>query len=93
MTLGETGSPRFIHKESPIYPFLARKLGKQGHVILRVALNDQGQLQGIDTVESSGFGFAEAASAAIRKSTFAPAASNGKAISSKVLVPVRFMLQ
>lgn len=92
MTLGEAGSPRFIHKESPKYPFLARKLGKEGKVILRLALNDQGQLQGIDTVESSGFGFAEAASAAIRKSTFAPAMSNGRTISSLVLVPIRFVL-
>ena len=92
MTLGEAGSPRFIHKEAPIYPFLARKLGKEGKVILRLALNDQGQLQGIDTVESSGFGFAEAASAAIRKSTFAPAMSNGRTISSQVLVPIRFVL-
>ncbi len=93
MTLGEAGSPRFIHKESPIYPFVARKLGKEGKVILRLALNDQGQLQGIDTVESSGFGFAEAASAAIRKSTFAPAMSNGRTISAQVLVPIRFILQ
>lgn len=92
MTLGEAGSPRFIHKESPIYPFLARKLGKEGKVVLRLALNDQGQLQRIDTVESSGFGFAEAASAAIRKSTFTPAMSNGRSISSQVLVPIRFIL-
>lgn len=92
MTLGEAGSPRFIHKEAPIYPFLARKLGKEGKVVLRVALNDQGQLQEIDTVESSGFGFTEAANAAIRKSTFAPAMSNGRTLSSQVLVPIRFVL-
>lgn len=92
MVMGGAGSPRFIHKEAPIYPFVARKLGKEGKVILRVVLNDQGQLQRIDTVEANGFGFAEAATAAIRRSTFAPAVENGRTISSQVLVPIRFVL-
>ncbi len=93
MVLGGAGSPRFIHKEAPIYPFMARKLGKEGNVTLRLSLNDQGQLQKIDAVEAHGFGFIEAASRAIKKSTFAPAVKNGKAISSQVLVSVRFVLQ
>ena len=93
MVLGGAGSPRFIHKEAPIYPFMARKLGKEGNVTLRLSLNDQGQLQKIDAVEANGFGFIEAASRAIKKSTFAPAVKNGKAISSQVLVSVRFVLQ
>ena len=92
MMLGEAGAPRFIHQELPVYPFLARKLGKEGKVILRLALDEKGRLQGIDTVEASGFGFADAASRAIRKSTFEPAISNGVAVSSLVLVPIRFVL-
>ena len=72
---------------------MARKLGKEGKVVLRLALDAQGQLQGIDIVEANGFGFAEAASSAIRKSTFAPAVRDGRAISSRVLVPVRFVLK
>jgi TonB family protein len=87
MVLGDVGSPRFIHRESPIYPFMARKLGKEGKVVLRLALDAQGRLQGIDVVEANGFGFAEAASSAIRKSTFAPAIRDGRTISSRVLVP------
>jgi TonB family protein len=92
MMLGDAGSPRFIHRELPVYPFLARKLGKEGKVVLRLALDEKGKLQGIDTVETSGFGFADAASRAIRKSTFEPAISNGVAVSSRVLVPIRFVL-
>jgi len=92
MVLGDFGSARFTRKVEPAYPFLARKLGKEGKVILRLALDAQGHLQGIETVEASGFGFAEAASSAIRKSTFAPALRNGRAIASQVLVPVRFVL-
>jgi hypothetical protein len=48
--------------------------------------------QGVEVVETSGFGFAESASAAIRKSTFAPAVRGGKTVLSQVLVPVRFIL-
>jgi len=92
MMLGDAGAARFIHRELPLYPFLARKLGKEGKVVLRLALDDKGRLQEIDTVESSGFGFADAASTAIRKSTFEPAIINGMAVSSQVLVPMRFVL-
>jgi len=93
MLLGEAGSPRFIHRELPVYPFMARKLGKEGKVLLRLELDAQGKLLGIDTVEANRFGFAEAARSAIRKSTFAPAVRNGRAISSQVLVSVKFVLQ
>lgn len=93
MLLGEAGSPRFIHRELPVYPFMARKLGKEGKVLLRLALDAQGVLLRIDTVEANGFGFAEAARSAIRKSTFAPAVKDGRAVSSQVLVSVKFVLQ
>ena len=92
MALGDAGAARFIHRELPVYPFLARKLGKEGKVVLRLALDEKGKLQAIDTVETSGFGFADAASTAIRKSTFEPAISNGVAVSSLVLVPIRLVL-
>jgi len=29
MAFGQVGSPRFIHREIPKYPFMARKLGKE----------------------------------------------------------------
>ena len=92
MALGEVTSPRFVHRESPVYPFMARKLGKEGSVVLRIVLDAEGRLQSIETVDASGFGFTEAARAAIRKSTFAPAVRNGRAEPSQVLVPVRFVL-
>lgn len=92
MTLGEVGSPRFIHRELPAYPFMARRLGKEGKVVLRLVLDAEGWLQSVETVDANGFGFAEAAISAIRKSTFAPAVRNGRAVSSQVLVPVRFVL-
>jgi protein TonB len=92
MVLGDADAPRFIHRELPKYPLSARKFGKEGNVVLRLALDTQGQLEGIEVIEANGFGFAESAQAAIRKSTFAPAFKNGRAISSQVLVPIRFVL-
>jgi protein TonB len=59
---------------------------------LRLTLDAQGQLRGVEIIEANGFGFAESATAAIRKSTFAPAVRSGRAVSSQVLVPVRFVL-
>lgn len=93
MLLGDAGSPRFIHRELPVYPFMARKLGKEGKVLLRLALDAQGKLLGVDTVEANGYGFAEAARSAIRKSTFTPAVRDGRTVSSQVLVSVKFILQ
>lgn len=92
MVLGTAGSPRFIHRQTPVYPIMARKLAKEGKVVLKLTLDSQGKLQDVNIVETSGFGFAEAASAAIRKSTLAPALKNGRAVSSQVFVPVRFVL-
>lgn len=92
MVLGEAGAPTFIHREAPQYPLLARQLGKEGRVVLRVALDSRGNLQNIEVVQSDGFGFAEAASTAIRKSTFAPAFKNGRSVPVNVIVPVRFVL-
>ena len=92
MALGDSGSPSFLHREPPIYPVLARKLGREGRVLLRLRLDPTGHLQGVETVEAGGFGFAEAAISAIRKSTFMPAVRNGDPVASQVLVPVRFVL-
>ena len=37
------------HREMLVYPFMARKLGKEGRVVLRLVLDAQGKLQRIDT--------------------------------------------
>jgi len=92
MVLGNTGAPSFIHRETPVYPFMARKLGKEGKVVLRLALDAQGRLQGIAVVEAGGYGFVEAARTAIGKSTFAPARRNNRDVPARALVTIRFVL-
>jgi periplasmic protein TonB len=93
MTLGEAGAPRFIHRESPTYPFLARKLGKEGKVVLRLTLDERGRQKDLEIIEKAGFGFTEAAVQAIKKSILSPAQKDGKPVVSRVLIPVRFVLR
>ncbi|MBN2653488.1 MAG: TonB family protein [Nitrospirae bacterium] len=89
---GAAGSPTFVHREVPEYPFLARRLGKEGTVRLRLNINEKGELIKIEVVEHAGYGFTESAKNAVRKSRFAPAVVNGSKVSSKALLTVKFRL-
>jgi periplasmic protein TonB len=90
---GEIGAPAFIHREMPVYPIMARRLGKEGKVVLKLLIDKNGKLQSVEVVESVGFGFTEAAVAAVKNSTYAPASRNGEKITARALIPVRFRLQ
>jgi periplasmic protein TonB len=87
------GAPVFIHREMPVYPVLARRLGKEGKVILKLLIDRNGKMQNVEVVEHAGFGFTEAAVAAVKKSTYAPASRNGENVTTRALLPVRFRLQ
>ncbi len=86
-------APSFLHREIPVYPELARKLGKEGKVVLRLTIDEKGNLLNIEVVEKAGYGFVESAINAVKKSTFLPAKKNGKPIASKALLPIRFVLR
>jgi periplasmic protein TonB len=90
---GETGAPAFIHREMPVYPILARILGKEGKIVLKLLIDKNGRLLEVEVVEAAGFGFTEAAVAAVKNSTYAPASHNGEKVTARALIPVRFRLQ
>lgn len=90
---GNMGAPTFIHREMPVYPMLARRLGKEGKVILKLLIDMHGKLQNVEVVEPAGFGFTEAAIAAVKNSTYAPASRNGEKVTTTALLPIRFYLQ
>jgi protein TonB len=90
---GSDVAPRFLHREIPIYPLLARRLGKEGKVLLRLTIDEKGNLLSMDVIEKGGYGFTEAAMEAVKKSTFLPAKKDGKPIASRALLPVRFRLE
>jgi protein TonB len=93
---GEFGSingPFFLKMVSPEYPRLARRLGKEGKVILRLFIAENGQLISIELIERAGYGFDEAAIEALKASSFLPAKINGHPVACKALLPVRFKLE
>lgn len=93
VSMGVSGAPRFIRRVEPVYPPIARRLGKEGEVVLRLFLDEGGLLERIEVVRKGNFGFTEAAVDAMRRSVFAPASRDGRPEASLVLVPVRFVLR
>jgi TonB family protein len=91
--LGSVGAPSFMHKEIPVYPMPARRMGKEGKVVLKLMIDSRGNLLNIEVIEAAGFGFTEAAVDAIKKSSFTPAKRNGINVAARVLLPIRFRLE
>ncbi|MEW6215638.1 MAG: energy transducer TonB [Nitrospirota bacterium] len=89
---GSIEGPRFLRRELPNYPMIARRMGKEGRVILRLTMDEKGKLLNIEVVENAGYGFTEAAVEAVKRSTFQPAIKDRKPIASRALLPIRFTL-
>ena len=90
---GTAVAPSFLHREMPVYPAFARRLGKEGRVVLRLTIDERGNLLNVEVMEKAGYGFTEAAVDAVKKSSFLPAKKNGKPVASRALLPVRFSLR
>lgn len=90
---GASGAPAFLKRQMPVYPTMAKKLGKQGKVVLRLFINEKGRLLNVEVVEPAGYGFTESAMEAVKMSTFFPAHENGIGIASKALLSIRFVLK
>jgi len=89
--------PRFgaayLHNPAPDYPQMARRLGQQGRVLLKVLVAENGTAETVALATSSGFEkLDQAAIEAVKKWSFIPAKRSNEAISAYVLVPVKFSL-
>jgi protein TonB len=89
--------PRFgaayLHNPAPDYPQMARRLGQQGRVLLKVLVAENGMADTVELATSSGFEkLDQAAIEAVKKWSFIPAKRSNQAISAYVLVPVKFSL-
>jgi periplasmic protein TonB len=91
-TVGAMGGPQFIQRSVPRYPRLAQRLGVEGSVLLRLAIDASGKLSRVEVVNGAGNGFDEEAVQAVKRSTFAPAVQNGRPISCLALLKIRFQL-
>lgn len=90
---GSVNGPSFIHREIPAYPQIARKLGKEGRVVLRLTINERGEVVNIEVIEAAPYGFTESAVDAVKKSRFSPAMKDGKPVTCRAILPVRFILK
>ncbi|EKR65119.1 TonB-dependent receptor [Leptospira weilii str. 2006001853] len=77
----------------PDYPSEARSAGITGTSTLELIIADNGQVLRVRSVgKSLGFGLEEAAINAFYKKRYSPSVLDGKPITVKVLIPVRFSL-
>jgi TonB family protein len=91
-SFGKPDGPRFLYRELPEYPLLARRRKLEGKVLLSVSFNDQGSLMGVEVVEASNQIFIPPSIEAVKRSRFAPATRNGVPVAAKALLPIRFTL-
>jgi len=85
--------PRFVHRETPVYPSAMKQQGKEGTVKIEALVDALGKVRSVTVIQSAGELFDQAAIAAIQSSTFIPANTNGKPVPVLLRLPVRFRLR
>jgi protein TonB len=88
-------NPRFrVPPAPPVYPPRAIEMALSGTAVIRALVAPDGATQEIRLWRSSGITLLDqAALAAVRRWSFAPARSGGAPVAAWVEVPVRFQLQ
>jgi len=90
---GETRSARVAKSSQPEYPSAVRQEGIEGTSILRVRLDDRGEVTGVEIIESAGDRrLDKAAEKEVRKWDFEPRLENGVASASTIRVRIKFDL-
>lgn len=75
------------------YPDLAARQGIEGVVYLELFIDKAGVIRRKEVLKDPGFGFAEAALAALEGVVCQPASANGEAVAVRFRYPVRFSLK
>jgi TonB family protein len=89
---GRVRAPRAVFHPAPAYPELARKLRKQGTVIVEATIDDVGNVVDAKVLRDIGFGCGEAAAQTIRTWRYNPATLEGRPVSVYLTVTVSFEL-
>lgn len=88
-----TTPARYSDTPKPAYPESARREGREGRVLLRVLIDDQGEAKTVEVSRSSGSdALDQAATSAIKRWRFHPARAGDQPIESWVSVPIDFRL-
>lgn len=84
----------YLHNPAPDYPRVARRLGEQGRVILRVLVSARGSADEVQVRTSSGHARLDAAALeTVRRWKFVPAKRGSEAVPAWVLIPISFRLE
>jgi protein TonB len=84
----------YIEAPRPEYPPIARRMGEEGKVILRVLINEKGRSERVEVQKSSGSArLDDAARQAAMRALFKPHLEDGKAVAVFALVPINFSIQ
>ncbi|WP_338667914.1 energy transducer TonB [Pseudodesulfovibrio methanolicus] len=85
--------PRVLTRLDPYYPPSARRTGTEGHVLVRVLVDEYGRVEEAKVVESQPAGvFDDAALESVRGWTFSPATRLGRPVAVRIDIPIRFRL-
>lgn len=94
VTLGADLSVSCPERTAPTYPLLSRRMNETGTTVLRVELDEQGQVSSARIATGSGFvRLDDAALAAVKSWRCNPAQRNGQAVRAVALQPFKFVLQ
>ncbi|WP_461208813.1 energy transducer TonB [Desulfocurvus sp. DL9XJH121] len=86
--------PRIVRKVEPRYPVGARKGGLAGSVRVRFVVDARGHVCDPEVLRADPPGvFEESALDAVRKWRFKPAKKDGRVVSIRVVLPIRFSLK
>ncbi|MGH7964772.1 MAG: energy transducer TonB [Candidatus Binatia bacterium] len=92
---GTLARPNYGVNPKPPYPLIARRMGAEGVVVLRVFVHADGSVGRVELSRSSGFNtLDESAVNTVRERwRFLPARQDGQPVESWVEVPIRFVLE
>lgn len=86
-------APRPKNQVKPTYPKNAKRSQKEGKVVLQATIGLDGIPKDIVAITELGFGFEEAAIAALKKTRYFPAKKNGKEVEGRFNIPFEFKLE
>jgi len=87
-----TLSPRFLHRQEPVFPETMRVEGISGVVKLEALIDKRGRVRQVNIIKSAGKYFDAAAKHAISASSFYPAKIGNQPVAVLLRLPVRFGL-
>lgn len=88
-----SSSIEYIEPPQPAYPPVARRMGEEGKVMLRVLVNEKGRPERVEVQKTSGSPrLDEAARQAAMRAVFKPHIEDGRAVTVFAIIPIRFQL-